>query len=44
MRYYEVPIDVLEDRDKLEEWGLKALGVARAAKKKKKNPRNKNRG
>ncbi len=36
MRYYEVPIEVLEDNVALEEWGLKAINVARTAKKKKK--------
>ena len=28
MQYYEVPIDVLEDRDSLRDWAQKALRVA----------------
>ena len=35
MQYYEVPIEVLEDNAALKEWGLKALKVARAAKRKR---------
>jgi len=30
MSYYEVPIDVLENRDRLRDWAQKALTVARA--------------
>ena len=33
MKYYEVPIDVLEDVDALQSWGEKAIAVARRAKK-----------
>ena len=36
MQYYEVPIDVLEDVDALQQWAEKAVAVARAAKKGKK--------
>ena len=36
MKYYEVPIEVLEDDASLKEWGLKAIGVARVASKGKK--------
>jgi TfoX/Sxy family transcriptional regulator of competence genes len=36
MQYYEVPIEVLEDKTALGEWALKALEVARTAKMKKK--------
>jgi DNA transformation protein len=32
MSYYEVPIDVLENRDRLHDWAQKALTVARAKK------------
>ena len=32
MSYYEVPIEVLENKDRLEEWVQKALKVATAAK------------
>ncbi|HAR45138.1 MAG: competence protein TfoX [Nitrospirae bacterium GWC2_57_13] len=28
MQYYEVPVDVLEDRDQLAAWAEKAIGVA----------------
>jgi len=38
MQYYEVPIDVLEDRERLAKWVKKALSAAKwkssAAKKK----------
>lgn len=34
MSYYEVPVDILEDRDQLKAWSLKAIAVARKAKKK----------
>lgn len=30
--YYEVPVDVLEDADRLVAWAREAIGVARAAK------------
>jgi len=36
MRYYEVPIGVLEDADKLRIWAEKAIDVARRARKGKK--------
>ena len=36
MKYYEVPIEVLEDVDALPEWVAKAVEVARRAKKGKK--------
>ena len=32
MGYYEVPIEVLEDRDQLRQWAQKAADVARAKK------------
>ena len=38
MQYYEVPIEVLEDKQALGELAFKALTVARAAKKKRKKP------
>lgn len=40
MQYYEVPIDVLEDREKIKVWSDKALAVAirkSSGSKKKKN-------
>jgi len=30
MSYYEIPVDVLEDRDKLAKWAERSLAVARA--------------
>ncbi len=36
MKYYEVPIEVLEDVDALRVWATKAIDVARRAKKRKK--------
>lgn len=36
MKYYEVPVDVLEDVEELRRWVEKAVAVARAAKKGKK--------
>ena len=36
MKYYEVPIGVLEDVDALQTWAEKAVAVARRAKKGKK--------
>lgn len=36
MPYYEVPIDVLEDREAAARWGEKALAAAQRGKKKKK--------
>ena len=35
MKYYEVPIEVLEDVDALQEWAEKAIDVARRARKRK---------
>lgn len=32
MQYYEVPIDILEDRDRLADWARKAFAVAQKAK------------
>lgn len=34
MSYYEIPADVLEDRDELAKWAERSLGVARKKKKK----------
>lgn len=34
MQYYEVPIEILEDQDKLCDWAKAALDVARRKKKK----------
>lgn len=36
MKYWEVPVDVLEDVDALREWTQKAVDVAKRAKKPKK--------
>jgi len=36
MSYYEIPADVLEDRELLGKWAQRALAVARKKKKKKK--------
>jgi len=36
MQYYEVPIDVLEDREQIEIWANKAIEVAVRARSKKK--------
>ena len=36
MQYYELPADVIEDADALRPWVLKAIDVARAARRKKK--------
>ena len=36
MQYYEVPIDVLEDREQIEIWANKAIEVAVRARKTKK--------
>ncbi len=43
MQYYEVPIDVLEDKDRLCEWGGKAYAAAvkKAAKKSSKKKKSK---
>lgn len=42
MQYYEVPIDVLEDREQIEIWANKAIEVAvRARSKKKKKTKKK---
>ncbi len=35
MSFYEVPGEVLENREQAKHWALKAVGVAQAAKKKK---------
>jgi TfoX/Sxy family transcriptional regulator of competence genes len=32
MKYYEVPVEVLEDVDALKEWADKAIEVARRAR------------
>ena len=34
MSYYEVPVDVLESKEKMSQWAIKAFDVAIAAKKK----------
>ena len=34
LQYYEVPADVLEDRERLAEWATKAVAAARRAKAK----------
>jgi len=39
MSYYEVPIDVLENRDRLRDWAQKALAVARVKKNRQKKHR-----
>ena len=36
MQYYELPADLLEDADALRPWMLKALDVARSARRRKK--------
>ena len=36
MNYYELPADLLEDADALRPWVLKAIDVARAARRRKK--------
>lgn len=33
MNYYEVPADVIEDREQLQEWALKSIDIARKKKK-----------
>ena len=38
MQYYEVPADVLEDRETLHRWVEKAVAVARKARGRKKKP------
>jgi DNA transformation protein len=35
MQYYEVPVEVLEDSERLSGWAMKAVEVARRKKKKK---------
>ena len=35
MGYYEVPVDVLENKEKTSQWALKALDIAQTAKKTK---------
>ena len=37
MGYFEVPIDVLEDRDQLQQWANKSLDVARSKRPVKKS-------
>jgi DNA transformation protein len=39
MNYYQVPIDVVEDQEKLAEWARKALSIALGAAKKKRKKR-----
>lgn len=34
MGFYEVPIDILENKEQLRQWAMKAIGIAQAAKKK----------
>jgi DNA transformation protein len=41
LSYYEVPADVLENKEKTSQWALKALVVAQAAKKTKTKPAKK---
>jgi DNA transformation protein len=41
MNYYEVPVDVLENKEKTSQWALKALDAAQAAKKTKTKPAKK---
>jgi DNA transformation protein len=41
LSYYEVPVDVLENKEKTSQWALKALDVAQAAKKTKTKPAKK---
>jgi TfoX/Sxy family transcriptional regulator of competence genes len=36
MKYWEVPVDVLEDPEKLQVWAQTAIAVARSTKKGKK--------
>jgi DNA transformation protein len=40
MQYYQVPVEVLEDRDALREWSLKAVAVAKSKRKRKSRKRN----
>jgi DNA transformation protein len=40
MSYYEVPIEVLEDVDRLREWSEKALAAAKRGKSAKRKRRN----
>jgi len=35
MMYYQVPADVIDDRDRLVEWGRAAVDVARRGRRKK---------
>jgi DNA transformation protein len=41
MNYYEVPIDILENKDRLRIWAQKAIRAAQAAKKRKKTSKKK---
>lgn len=34
MSFYEVPVDILENKEKAKLWAMKAVGVAQSAKKK----------
>ena len=43
MSYYEVPVEVMEDREQLHEWARKALDVAKAKKSKPKTAATKKR-
>ena len=41
MSYYEVPADILENKEKMSQWALKALDVALVAKKTKSTTKQK---
>lgn len=43
MGYFEVPIDVLEDRDQLQQWANKSLDVARSKRPVRKSKKKKTR-
>lgn len=43
MGYFEVPIDVLEDRDQLQQWANKSLEVARSKRPVNKSKKKKSR-
>ncbi len=38
MSYYEVPVEILEDREQLADWAARAIDVARRAAQKKLKP------
>jgi DNA transformation protein len=40
MSYYEAPIEVLENRDRLREWADKAVKIARAKKRRKRKAKS----